>query len=80
MSSQSDATTIPPARFDVVGFGLNAMDYITVLPEFPQPQTKIQIREVRLEPGGQVATASGNLLSLGPEGPLHRIGRLGQTG
>lgn len=68
MSSQSDATTIPPARFDVVGFGLNAMDYITVLPEFPQPQTKIQIREVRLEPGGQVATALATCCRLGLRG------------
>ena len=37
MSNQPDATTIP--RFDVVGLGLNAMDYIAVLPRFPEPGT-----------------------------------------
>ncbi len=55
MTHQPSATTIP--RFDVVGLGLNAMDYITVLERFPRPQTKVPIQEVRLEPGGQVATA-----------------------
>jgi sulfofructose kinase len=44
-------------RVDVLGLGLNAMDYITVVPQFPQPGKKTAIREVRLEPGGQVATA-----------------------
>ena len=33
------------------------MDYITVVPHFPEPQKKTPISEVRLEPGGQVATA-----------------------
>jgi sulfofructose kinase len=42
---------------DVVGLGLNAMDTICVVPEFPRPTTKIPMREVRVEPGGQVATA-----------------------
>src|SRR6516164_477428 len=42
---------------DVVGLGLNAMDTICVLERFPERNTKIGIREVRTEPGGQVATA-----------------------
>ena len=66
MSNQSSATTIP--RFDVVGLGLNAMDYITVLPHFPVPQTKVPIQEVRLEPGGQVATALTTCCRLGLTG------------
>ncbi len=42
---------------DVVGLGLNAMDTICVVDRFPKPHTKSPIREVRVEPGGQVATA-----------------------
>jgi sulfofructose kinase len=42
---------------DVVGVGLNAMDTICVLERFPERNTKVGIREVRTEPGGQVATA-----------------------
>jgi len=45
------------ASVDVVGLGLNAMDTICVIDRFPQPNTKTGIRTVRVEPGGQVATA-----------------------
>ena len=73
MSNQPSATTIP--RFDVVGLGLNAMDYITVLGQFPKPYTKIPIQEVRLEPGGQVATALVTCCRLGLTGSY--IGSVG---
>lgn len=42
---------------DVTGLGLNAMDTICVVGHYPQPNTKTAIRRVRIEPGGQVATA-----------------------
>jgi sulfofructose kinase len=42
---------------DVVGLGLNAMDTICVVDRLPQSNTKSPIRQVRFEPGGQVATA-----------------------
>ena len=42
---------------DVVGLGLNAMDTICILDRFPESNTKVGIRNVRTEPGGQVATA-----------------------
>ncbi len=42
---------------DVVGLGLNAMDTICVIDRFPQPNSKTGIQNVRIEPGGQVATA-----------------------
>jgi len=42
---------------EVVGLGLNAMDTICLVERFPVPGTKTSIREVRSEPGGQVATA-----------------------
>ena len=73
MPNQSSATTIP--RFDVVGLGLNAMDYITVLPRFPEPRSKVPIQEVRLEPGGQVATALATCCRLGLTGSY--IGSVG---
>ncbi|MBP1700646.1 MAG: PfkB domain protein [Deltaproteobacteria bacterium] len=38
--------------FDVVGMGLNAVDFISVVPEFPAPNSKMEILG-----GGQVATA-----------------------
>ena len=43
--------------FDVVGLGSNAMDTICVVESFPQPHSKVKIKEVHVEPGGQVATA-----------------------
>ena len=50
---------------DVVGLGLNAMDTICVLPRFPVPNTKIHLHDVRVEPGGQVATALVTCARLG---------------
>lgn len=50
---------------DVVGLGLNAMDTICIVPRFPRPNTKIHLRDVRVEPGGQVATALVTCTRLG---------------
>ena len=50
---------------DVVGLGLNAMDTICVVDRFPKPNTKTGIRQVRVEPGGQVATALATCARLG---------------
>ncbi len=62
MHAPGNATPIPErgrgaAPVDVVGLGLNAMDYIAVVPRFPRPGGKTDIAHLRLEPGGQVATA-----------------------
>src|SRR5690349_2245394 len=54
---------IPPT--DVVGLGLNAMDTIAVVDRFPTPNTKTALRDVRIEPGGQVATALATCTRLG---------------
>lgn len=54
-----------PHNTDVVGLGLNAMDTICVVPRFPRPNTKTHLREVRVEPGGQVATALATCTRLG---------------
>src|SRR5580704_2864466 len=50
---------------DVVGLGLNAMDTICVVDRYPEPNTKTGIRQVRMEPGGQVATAMATCSRLG---------------
>ena len=41
------------------------MDTICVVSEFPKPNTKIPLREIRTEPGGQVATALATCARLG---------------
>ena len=41
------------------------MDTIVVVPQFPKPNTKLRISEVRVEPGGQVATALATCTRLG---------------
>jgi len=55
---------IPPP-VDVVGLGLNAMDTICVGSPFPRPNIKNRLANVRLEPGGMVATALTTCARLG---------------
>jgi sugar/nucleoside kinase (ribokinase family) len=43
--------------FDVVGIGLNAIDYLVGLPRFPVPGEKLRMSSFAREGGGQVATA-----------------------
>ncbi len=43
--------------FEVVGMGLNAVDWIVHVPNFPRRNSKVQVKEFRRLPGGQVATA-----------------------
>jgi sulfofructose kinase len=65
MPGRSNSRVILSPTVDVVGVGLNAMDYISVVDEFPRPNSKLEIRQVRLEPGGQVATALTTCRRLG---------------
>jgi sugar/nucleoside kinase (ribokinase family) len=55
-------------RTDVVGLGSNAVDAVCVVPNFPQPNSKIQLNDVRVEFGGQVATALITCTRLGLTG------------
>jgi sulfofructose kinase len=48
---------IAPARFDLVGLGLNATDHIYRIPELPGAGGKIAFESESLRPGGQVAVA-----------------------
>ena len=43
--------------FDVVGMGLNSVDFLTVVPEFPTPNSKMKMLLFSKQGGGQVATA-----------------------
>lgn len=43
--------------FDVVGMGLNSVDFLNIVPEFPTPNSKMEILQFSKQGGGQVATA-----------------------
>ncbi|MFQ5458342.1 MAG: hypothetical protein ACE5FC_07825 [Myxococcota bacterium] len=54
----SALAALPPDRsFDLVGVGLNAVDTLVVVPEYPAFNTKIEITEHMRMGGGQIATA-----------------------
>jgi sugar/nucleoside kinase (ribokinase family) len=58
--------TIPGTRdFDVVGFGLNAVDHLIVVPEYPAFDTKMRLLEYKQAAGGQTASAIVALQRLG---------------
>jgi sugar/nucleoside kinase (ribokinase family) len=60
--------TIPPRAdrpFDVVGFGLNSVDLIAVVAEYPAPDTKHPLVSLTRLPGGQAATAMVTCARLG---------------
>ena len=56
-----------PAKkdFDVVGFGLNAVDHLIVVPEYPAFDTKTRFTEYERSAGGQTASAMVALQRLG---------------
>ncbi len=56
-------TTSKP--FDAVGFGLNAVDHLIVVPKYPPFDTKTRLLEHKLSAGGQTATAMVSLQRLG---------------
>jgi sulfofructose kinase len=55
-------------RWDVIGIGENSVDFVSLLPGYPQPfgpSAKMRIRERRVLCGGQMATAMCACASLG---------------
>lgn len=52
-------------QFDAVGFGLNAVDHLIVVPEYPQFDTKVRLLNHQQAAGGQTATAMVALQRLG---------------
>jgi len=51
--------------FDVVGFGLNSIDLVTVVAEYPASNTKQRLQRFARLPGGQMATAVATCARLG---------------
>ena len=51
--------------FDAVGFGLNAVDHLIVVPEYPAFDTKMHLLEHKQSAGGQTASAMVALRRLG---------------
>src|SRR5262249_1590188 len=51
--------------FDAVGFGLNAVDHLIVVPKYPEFDTKVRFTEYERSAGGQTATAMVALQRLG---------------
>src|SRR5918996_4153574 len=51
--------------FDAVGFGLNAVDHLIVVPEYPAFDTKMRLLEHTQSAGGQTATTMVALRRLG---------------
>jgi len=51
--------------FDAVGFGLNAVDHLIVVPEYPAFDTKMRLLAHKQSAGGQTATAMVALRRLG---------------
>jgi len=59
---------VPPRddfAFDVVGFGLNSIDLMVVVAEYPASNTKQRLQRFARQPGGQMATATATCARLG---------------
>ncbi|HEU4593917.1 MAG TPA: PfkB family carbohydrate kinase [Pyrinomonadaceae bacterium] len=57
---------LPAEReFDAVGFGLNAVDHLVVVPAYPEYDTKVRLVEHAQSAGGQTASAMVALRRLG---------------
>src|SRR6266540_1785909 len=51
--------------FDAVGFGLNAVDHLIVVPEYPAFDSKVRFIGYEMSAGGQTASAMVSLQRLG---------------
>jgi sulfofructose kinase len=56
---------LPSRPFDVIGFGVNALDLIAIIDGYPEPDTKVQFQEFDVQGGGVVATAMAACARLG---------------
>ena len=62
--------------FGVVGMGLNSVDFLSVVPEFPAPNSKMKMLRFSKQGGGQVATAMVALSRWGVK--TKYIGKVGE--
>jgi len=51
--------------FDVVGVGCNAIDYLCLMPEFPDEDTKLEVDAIDRQGGGNIGTALVAVCRLG---------------
>jgi sulfofructose kinase len=51
--------------FDVIGFGVNALDLIAIIEGYPEPDTKAQFQTFDVQGGGVTATAMATCARLG---------------
>jgi Sugar kinases, ribokinase family len=51
--------------FDAVGFGTNAVDFLIVVPEYPQFNSKIELTDYHQLAGGEIASTMSGLRRLG---------------
>jgi sulfofructose kinase len=52
-------------RFDVVGIGYTALDYLGIVPHLPVENTKLEVRDFTIQGGGPTATALVAMRRLG---------------
>ncbi len=62
-------------KFDLVGFGLNAVDHLCVVPQYPRFDSKTAILQYEKLAGGQTATTVSFLARMGMKGKY--IGKVG---
>lgn len=62
--------------FEVVGMGLNSVDFLTVIPKFPVPNSKMEMLQFSKQGGGQVATSMVALSRWGVK--TKYIGKVGE--
>ena len=62
--------------FDVVGMGLNSVDFLSLVPKFPAPNSKMKMLQFSKQGGGQVATAMVDLSRWGVK--TKYIGKVGE--
>lgn len=62
-------------EFDAVGFGTNAVDYLIVVPEYPNFNSKIELNNYHQLAGGEIASTMAGLCRLGMKTAY--VGRFG---
>src|SRR6476469_986692 len=65
----------PDKKFDVVGFGTNAVDFLIVVPEYPEFNSKTELVDYTQMAGGEIASTMAGLARLGKKTAY--IGRFG---
>jgi len=63
-------------EFDAIGFGTNAVDYLIVVPEYPNFNSKIELTKYHQLAGGEIASTMAGLRRLGMKTAY--IGRFGR--